>query len=534
MMADDPLLEGWFPEKKSRLKNLIHRMPDEALPGILLLSAFLDESKWSDGPGRHKLIMEWVRSGCTRDEDLRQFLEDRFLTGSGFMKSWDRARKKEDRGRGGKTWVAVWSGCGPPGAGDSQCPQLLFGRGSIEGWKPWVAIFNSRKPRISTGKEEWLEALRRILPVLASNGFGFATSCGTVTYDLVTAFARRTGAPVLLAASSGLESAEGLSAGDDSPGCCAPVILSCMMADWRCRKAVRMLCRDRLLAFLADVHCVLEIREGGNLYAIIEAQQEEDPKPQMIIRPWRQARGKSANERFLERFPEHAKRWDLIEPAGETAPVERAGPCAAEVREPGEVAWGEYLYHYTRGWHGPWPGQTYREYLLELLDGGPSCAHNVLDTLVRILTEGVLRASSRLVRGENAVVSWTSRPPLELGSIRLWNRGLIRWTFEPYGLAIRRKVLKEHGARPTVYGAGVSHERLKPADRYRFQKHEPPRCSWKHEREWRLGKDLELKSIGPGDWFVFIPDRGVCEALQRRFAGMLSVVFLSETGACAT
>jgi hypothetical protein len=192
------------------------------------------------------------------------------------------------------------------------------------------------------------------------------------------------------------------------------------------------------------------------------------------------------------------------------------------------IAWGDYLYHFTRGCPGPWPAQSYGEYLSAFLDGGPFCSHSSLDTLARILSEGILRASSGLVRGKEAVVSWTSRPPLELSSLRFWNPGLIRWTFEPYGVAVKRGILKACGIKPTIYAAGTAHERLKPADRFRFQKHAPPHCSWKHEREWRTKEDFRLNDLGYDDWFVFVPNRSDFEALRRRFGSIIRVGILDE------
>jgi hypothetical protein len=175
------------------------------------------------------------------------------------------------------------------------------------------------------------------------------------------------------------------------------------------------------------------------------------------------------------------------------------------IRRLDEIRWERYLYHYTRSCPGPWLGEEDRDYLLSLLDNSPLAGHTALHALIRILKERRVRGSSRLVRGNDAVVSFSSRSPQEIGKMRQWNPALIRWTFEPYGLALSRKLLKNFGARPAVYAKSETYHRLPHAERFRFQRHEPPRCSWKHEREWRLPHDLSLEGISREDYFVFIP-----------------------------
>lgn len=529
MKVQDSSLSSFLSNRETRLQHLLHLLPADAAPGILQLASFLDLTGKLEGPLYHEFLMEWIGTGLTAEEDLRIWLTEKLQSHSSFLKYWDRARKEGERRWEKGTWIAVPVETVPPRPGGSTCPRVIFGRGSLDGTNPWVVTFNSRKPRVMTGEENWLKALRRILPVMKSMGFGFAASSGTTTYDLVTAYAENAGSKGLMVYPSGLSGAEELKCGaEDAAGTRPTVSLSCMSCTCRCPKTVRLVCRDHLLAFLADAYCVLEIRPEGNLYAIIEAQQKENPRPLVILQTENKVEGNEGNRVLLEQFPENTRTFCLEDFHERGDDSKRALSPSGSIRELKDITWSDYLYHYTRGCCGPWPGQTHQEYLLDLLAGESFCAHSTLDTLIRILSEGILRASSKLLRGDQAVVSWSSRAPLELGSLRLWNRGLIRWTFEPYGLAVSRRVLKEHGTKPTIYAGAAIHKCLKPADRYRFQKHEPPRCSWKHEREWRLRNNLELKSISPTDWFVFVPERGVCYELKRHLDGILHVVVLTE------
>jgi hypothetical protein len=163
---------------------------------------------------------------------------------------------------------------------------------------------------------------------------------------------------------------------------------------------------------------------------------------------------------------------------------------------------------------------------MSLLNADPRSGHTALDTLARILTEGMVRANSRLVRGDRPVICWSARPPRDLAELRRWNPALIRWTMEPYGIAVDRSVLKERGAKPVVYARSACYFRLPPPTRFRFQRHEPPHCNWKREREWRLVEDLMLAGIPSNRMFVFVPDPNDLADIARHLASGPPVVVL--------
>ena len=122
------------------------------------------------------------------------------------------------------------------------------------------------------------------------------------------------------------------------------------------------------------------------------------------------------------------------------------------------------------------------------------------------------------------MVSWTSRPPQELSAIRHWNRALIRWTFEPFGLAVKRSLLRGLGAKPAIYTASAVYQKLRRQERFRFQLHDAPHCCWKKEREWRLPHDLTVKELGPDQAFFFMPTLSDAEEFARHTAGFLPIV----------
>jgi hypothetical protein len=110
-----------------------------------------------------------------------------------------------------------------------------------------------------------------------------------------------------------------------------------------------------------------------------------------------------------------------------------------------------------------------------------------------------------MVRGQAEVISWSSHPPQELFVMRKWNRALVRWTVEPYGVAVRRDILRSLGAKPAVYGSEQVYSRLVESERYRFQlSRSAQSASWRHEREWRLRGSLTLGKIKFDKGFVFV------------------------------
>ena len=291
-----------------------------------------------------------------------------------------------------------------------------------------------------------------------------------------------------------------------------------------------MTCRDRLLAFLADSNWALDIREGGNLHRILQQQQTQQPRSLRISFPASESARSSANLELLASHPETEILPDPPPDRHRVHPAERdqqIQPSVFESISTMQIDRRDYLYHYTRSCPAPWPGQSYQEYLLSLLYNEPYCGHTALDTLVRILLEGRIRASLKLVRGELPVVSWTAAHPLQLEKLRQWNSALIRWTFEPYGLAIRKELVRKDGALPVIYVPESDFERLKPADRFRYQKHEPPKSSWKHEREWRLPHDFQLEGLSRKDAFIFVPEMDDARLISDHVQSPLPLLVLS-------
>lgn len=157
------------------------------------------------------------------------------------------------------------------------------------------------------------------------------------------------------------------------------------------------------------------------------------------------------------------------------------------------------LTHLTRACNGPWPGQSWWSYLLELVTGGTQARRDVNATLNHILREGILRANGRLIRGHFPMVCFTAQPVAVLLQARRYRKHLRRWDFEPYGLVFRRAALERLGVQPVRYLPEEAWPDLTDAERPFFQKLAPPQCDDRAELEWRWPGELLLDRIDPDD-----------------------------------
>jgi len=414
------------------------------------------------------------------------------------------------------------------------CPAVLFGKGGLNSALPLLAVFNSRKPRLISPDANWLEALRLFFRSLDPRKIAIAGSMGTLTYDLAGANALRSALPQLMVAPFPLLKADRELLKIYGESARAIPVLSCMLEEnsgvATCSKRQAPICRDRILGALANFHLVLEIRSHGNLLAVLEEIQAKSPRRQFVFEPEVTNSSNAGNRVLLTKFSEHAQGFKLpgiqdlpaAKPDRTHCPANKNSPRFPKGRFRGfydsfqydDIAWSSHLFHYTRACAGPWPSETYHQYLVNLLDGHPLSSHSALETLIRIMQEGLIRASSRMVRGQAAVISWSSHPPQELFVMRKWNRALVRWTVEPYGIAVRRDILRSLGAKPAVYGSEQVFSRLVESERYRFQLNCGKKsASWRHEREWRLRGDLDLAKIKSDQGFVFVQTKEEKEKL---------------------
>jgi hypothetical protein len=504
------------------LPRNLRRLSTAQSYAVFVLNAVLERQRKLDGPSYHAHLAALLCHNIDTENEMRACLKEILCDVPVHGNSLLMARRQADRWLEEGLWVASWRGEACPSSDTTrQCPQVLFGKGDIQTFRLWSAFFNSRKSKVISPQAEWLQILRTLLPLVISQDLGILCSLGTLTYDLVAAGAERLGASLLLLIPTPLA---GFGTSKDSPlldpASFPGPVLTCLTGVVGCPKRTRMVCRDRIIALASDLRWVVELRPEGNLFKILEEQQRIQPRPLWIYHPETKCRENAGNVQLLQEFSESAtgfSRADLQVSAAPRPSLELGKGSDHPVRllKISDINLQDYLYHYVRPCPGPWPGQSYRGFLEGLFYDEPLAGHTALETLMRILLEKRIRAGSKIVRGDQSVISWTSRPPLEISSMRRWNPALMRWTLEPYGIAVKRQLLKKRGAKPAVYGATAVYEKLPAAERFRFQLHEPPRCSWKNEREWRMPDDLELTGSVVDDAFGFVPTAADVETLEQ-------------------
>lgn len=497
--------------ESSRLRSILCILSEASTFSLLVMENLLARCRSPIGRGNEEWTVDWLQAMNDSEGVIEQFLMERLQNPPITRRQLDMARREAESLVERGIWAARWNDTTPGVADGPDCPPVFFGEGTLPSDYPLVGFFNSRKPRALSPHEEWLAAMRMLLPHVVSSGGGIASSAGTLTYDLATAYARQTGCPLLLVMPFSLEHflREGYPSLPSLPNP-SGIVLSPESRNLPRDKPSRLRRRDRMLARLADVHSVLAVTSKGNLFPILEEEHSKRPRCRWILVPERRGIDSEGSRRLLEADPERTLAFSVrIET--ETRSHLETPPCS-----PLKIPWKDYLIHYTRACDRAWPGQSHEEYLQNLLRGEMDSGHTALDTLMRIVSEGKIRASKKLVRGSEPVVSWTSRSPEELDSIRQWNPALIRWTFEPYGIAIARRILKQRGAKPAIYGPSSLYSRLAPSDRFRFQLNEPPGCCWKHEREWRSKGDFSLTGIPEGDALILVPGPWEVERIKLR------------------
>ncbi len=475
---------------------------------LLALAAILSQAPRRPGPACQSLLLKGLHQPLETLASVREWLESEQqprVSAAGMLRAERLLRSWLAKG----FWAARLTVSGCIAGGAFTCPPLLFGLGEVPQDLRLAAFFNSRKPRALSPGAFWLQALRAFVERSKHEPWGIASSLGTLTHDLVTHAGVARSLPVLLLVHDPLDALPTLHRNHGfASRLQVHASMTCQAPGMICPKTDRMLCRDRMLAELAHVHLVLEVRPGGNLHRILKGAHANGSKPLWFATTPREDDSvQTTHEQAAFTITERA-RSILVGVEEEPSREARIGhrPRGGEPALSRPIRdWSQYLYHYTRGRQGPWPGQTYEAYLESLLEGSPHSGHTVLDSLARILTEGRIRASCKTVRGDIPVVSWTSHAPAELHLIRRWNRALMRWTFEPFGLGVLKSRLKRLGVRPTVYASATEYRRVKESERYRFQRHEPPRICWRQEREYRLPSDLCLSLLGEEELFVFVP-----------------------------
>lgn len=179
-------------------------------------------------------------------------------------------------------------------------------------------------------------------------------------------------------------------------------------------------------------------------------------------------------------------------------------------------AW-DFLTHFTREPDGAWPDETQEEFVQWLCSAAVYERRDDFSTLRRILSQRKILGSGRFIRGGTPAVCWTALPPHAVANLRDWRKGLRRWNFTPYGIAIRRSVLEQRGARAVRYSLENEMAAAHPDDAPCMQLANSGAYDWTLEKEWRTRGDLDLTTLPTSDVIVLTHSQTEAATIEKEF-----------------
>lgn len=395
----------------------------------------------------------------------------------------------------------------PQNAAVHSIPRVLFALGNRSVLRePAAAILNSRKPLQISPTDSWLHATKTLVSRAREEGMAIVSSYGSIAYDMTSWLAK--GSSLLVVGDEPIPFMEPrekcvafLNRNEGLFDLKSTLFISAFPPGPLPSRSSRLPLRDRLVAALASVVMAADVRPKGNMAEILDLATRRG----IPVMRSEDACGSEPRLFTAEQSP--------------SSQDEQEGRTSVQAFHDLSCC----LFHYARSCPGPWPGQTIADYCRSLAEGSPGSRHTAFDALEHILEEGMIRGSSRLTRGSLPMVSFTECRPEDLHRIIRWRPGLVRWSFECYGIAIPRKLLQQFGARPVVYGQESAASALPQDDRPFFQVRKTASTEWSNEREWRLRGDLDLRLVPPERLTVVVPTVHEARTIGARF-GYTTVV----------
>jgi hypothetical protein len=175
----------------------------------------------------------------------------------------------------------------------------------------------------------------------------------------------------------------------------------------------------------------------------------------------------------------------------------------------------DWLIHWTRTCHGPWPGETKAQFFEDFMEWRDDYCRSGFRTLLRILRERLIRASAWRIGDKQAMVAFTELSPVESIPLMRWRPRWSNWAFEPYGIAIHRDLAESLGIRPVHYVPADVWRKIPPEEKpfsHSVGKTDP---IWPMEREWRCAGDLDLGAIPSDALRIIVRDRTEAAVVQK-------------------
>jgi hypothetical protein len=339
---------------------------------------------------------------------------------------------------------------------------------------PKCVLLNSRQSKRPCRRDAWVAGTAKAVESLVGQGFTFITSVGLNTWELVIHLVNTSGGRQIIILPSGTESESRQSSDSvitdfqlDRTRCAFCTLPAKSRAGLRDKSFWKE--RDLRAVGLADVIVPISLRNGGSLEQLVAASLETGKQ---VIDDFR------TDYRAADDQVRYRLRNAIINPVFH------------------QDNWN-YLTHWTRSSHSPYPTETHAACYHDILmsDSYPRSAFN---TLARIVTDRTILSSPRFIRGGYSTVSFTALNPIEAIGLMRWRRRYVYYSFEPYGVAIDTDFARAVGLRPVIYGDDDLFEQLRDDEKPFYQKSGSAVADWLPEAEWRHVGDLSLTQF-PND-----------------------------------
>ncbi len=343
--------------------------------------------------------------------------------------------------------------------------------------RPFALILNSRQNKMPRGSEPWVRNTNCAAWSIAKSGATALTSLGMHPWNLaVWAISAAGGSQIIVLPKYPKDDYETIV--DNTildyglnPKKTGFILFPTDTPSTRSKATWRE--RDKLIIEMANKLYPVSIRGGGNMTTHIETAKDK---------------GKSIIDDFLcghaPSKPVQIPKFDIKALSSKFS----------------EDKW-DYLTHWTRSFIEPWPDETSADYYSAVAKSGDDYARSALASLVRIVDEKRIFAGDKHARRGVRFVSLTELPPSEAVQLMKWQSRQMRYTFEPYGVAIKKDAARAFGVRKVIYGESRSYKHLPENDKPYFQP--IGKSDWRRESEWRHLGDITLRDFDRED-LIFI------------------------------
>jgi len=175
----------------------------------------------------------------------------------------------------------------------------------------------------------------------------------------------------------------------------------------------------------------------------------------------------------------------------------------------------KYVVHWTSSSNGPWPNETSSDFYSSVLQSKDEYTHSGLNTLLNILRTRTIFGSDAHMKSKNRCVAFSGLHPTEAIRLMKLRRRYMRFTFEPYGIAIDRELAQRIGVKPVVYGTPEDFTKLDEERKPYFQNEGARGGQWRDEDEHRFVGNLELSTVPSKMMAVIVKDSTEIERAEK-------------------